>query len=290
VRSFDLFMAIKSYTTRMNSTCIITALPAESRVFIDALNLRPILDHGWRLYGNSEYLLLQTGLGKLKAAAAVSALLHTRHDIRAIINAGIAGGTTKIGDTYLAHQITDQGSCEKWYPHLPPQRIVDSIPTSAVETLDKPSTEYQPNILFDMEAAGIMSAASNYLTTEAIQFIKVVSDNDETSLGSFKPSMVTTLMQATVPIVQNIAKWLADTEHVQSQSSSTRALHDSIVATIHHTATEKHQLLRLLQQHCALMGELPDASQLLSTADASQLIKKLKTTNAGLPFVYGDAD
>lgn len=287
MRSFELLK--KSYTIRMNLICIVTALPAESRVFIDALKLKTILDHGWRLYGNSEYLLLQTGLGKLKAAAAVSALLHTRKDIRAIINAGIAGGSAKIGDTFMAHQVEDQGSGEKWYPHLPPQRIVNSIPTSAIETLDRPSDGYRSNTLFDMEAAGIMSAASSYLTTDAIQFIKVVSDTVDSPLESFKPSMVTTLMQATVPIVQSIANWLTDTGNAQSRSLSLLELHDNIVATIHHTSTEKHQLLRLLQQHCALTGAMPYAPPLLKTANASQLLRSLRTTNADLPLVYGDA-
>lgn len=273
----------------MNLICIVTALPAESRVFIDALKLKPILDHGWRLYGNSEFLLLQTGIGKLKAAAAVSALLHSRQDIAAIINAGIAGGKSNIGDTFIAHQVMDQGSGEKWYPHLPPQRIVDSIATSAIETLDRPSSNYQSNTLFDMEAAGIMSAASTYLTTDAIQFIKVVSDNAEAPLESFKPAMVTTLMQPMVPIVKNITTWFTGSENGRSRSQSILALHDKIVTTIHHTATEKHQLLRLLQQHCALTNELPDASPLLNIADASLLIKKLRTTYADLPLVYGDA-
>lgn len=273
----------------MNLICIVTALSAESRVFIDALKLKPILDHGWRLYGNSEFLLLQTGVGKLKAAAAVSALLHSRPDIGAIINAGIAGGTSNIGDTFIAHQVTDQGSGEKWYPHLPPQRIVDSIATSAIETLDRPSSDYQSNTLFDMEAAGIMSAASTYLTTDAIQFIKVISDNTKAPLESFKPAMVTTLMEPMVPIIKNLAKWLVDSENEQSRSLNILALHDKIVATVHHTATEKHQLLRLLQQHCALTNELPDASPLLNSADASLLIKTLRTTNANIPLVYGDA-
>ena len=274
----------------MNPICIITALPAESRVFIDALKLKPILDHGWRLYGNSEYLLLQTGLGKLKAAAAVGTLLHTRPDIRAIINAGIAGGNTQIGDTFLGDRVQDQGSGEKWYPHLPPQRIVDSIPTSAIETLDRPSTDYQSNTLFDMEASGIMNAACNYLTTDAIQFVKVVSDNTESPLESITPSMVTSLMQSTLPHVQSVAAWLVDSTNAQPESLSTLALHDEIIATLHHTSTQKHQLLRLLQQHCALTGYLPDTSQLLSTSNASQLIRDLRAINAELPFEYGDVN
>lgn len=274
----------------MSSICIITALPAESRVFIDALKLKPILDHGWRLYGNSEYLLLQTGIGKLKAASAVSALLHSRVNIRAIINAGIAGGTGKIGEIFLAHQVKDQGTGEKWYPHLPPQRIVDSISTSNVETLDKPSSEYQAGTLFDMEASGIISAASNYLTTDAIQFIKVISDNATSPLASFDPSTVTALMQATVPTVLNMAKWFSEANDSQVPSSITLALHDKLVASIHHTATEKHQLLRLLQQHYALTSALPDASELLSIEKGSLLINKLRNINTNLPLVYGDAN
>jgi 2-oxo-4-hydroxy-4-carboxy--5-ureidoimidazoline (OHCU) decarboxylase len=102
--------------------------------------------------------------------------------------------------------------------------------------------------------------------------------------------MVTTLMQPTVSIVLNIGKWLSETENAQSRSLSTRALHDEIIASIRHTATEKHQLLRLLQQHHALAGVLPQTSQLLNKADAPQLLKALRTANTNLPLVYGDAN
>ena len=272
----------------MNLICIITALPAESRVFIDALKLKPILDHGWRLYGNSEYLLLQTGLGKLKAAAATSALLYTRQDIRAIINAGVAGGSSNIGDSFLAHQVSDMGSGEKWYPHLPPQRIVDSIPTAAVETVDRPSEDYRSNTLFDMEAAGVMSAASHYLTTESIQFIKVISDNAESPLTSFKPAAVTELMFSTVPIVQSLSEWFVHTSTSQTDSMAIESLHKVVVDGIHHTATEKHQLLRLLQQHFALTGELPSTDDLFNANNESQLLKNLSNDNTHLPLVYGE--
>ena len=260
----------------MKFTCIITALPAESRVFIDAFKLRLILDHGWRLYGSPEHLLLQTGLGKLKAAAAVSALLHTRQDIEAIINVGIAGGTAPVGTAFLAHQISDTGSLEKWYPHLPPQRMVNSMPSLAVETLDMISTDYKPEALFDMEAAGILSAASHYLSTDATQCIKVVSDNNEAPWKTFKIATVPELLQETVSTVQDLSQWYSEKSLSSEHSLHTAALHESLIASIHHTATEKHQLLRLLQQHYALAGTLPPAPELLLATSASQLIKQLK--------------
>lgn len=249
--------------------------------------MKPILDHRWRLYGNSNTLLLQTGIGKLKAAAAVSALMHIRPDIRAIINAGIAGGNADIGDIFLAHQVHDQGSRVNWYPHLPPHNYVNTIPTSVIETVDRPSAQYQPNTLLDMEAAGVMSAASHYLTTDAIQFVKVVSDNSESSITSITSSTATSLMQATVPIVLGLKRWLTDPTAALHSAASTRALHDTITSIIHHSATEKHQLLRLLQQHVALTGSLPDTAQLLNSANSEQLIKTLRATQAIIPLVYG---
>ena len=111
----------------MSAICIITALPAESRVFIDAFNLKPILDHGWRLYGEEKYLLLQTGIGKLKAAAAVSALLHSRKDITTLINAGIAGGHLPVGKAVIANRVTDSGTGASWYPHMPPLRVLSCL-------------------------------------------------------------------------------------------------------------------------------------------------------------------
>ena len=50
--------------------------------------LRLVDDSGWRLYAREDCLLLQTGVGKLKAAAATGSLLHSRPDIVAVINAG----------------------------------------------------------------------------------------------------------------------------------------------------------------------------------------------------------
>jgi len=149
----------------MSTICIVTALPAESRAFIDAFKLKPILDYGWRLYGEEKYILLQTGMGKLKAAAAVSALLHTRKDITILINAGIAGGPLPLGSSVIASKVTDRGSGASWYPHMPPQRVMQGIDNMALETLDEPSSDYQDNKIFDMEAAGIMSTASYYLST-----------------------------------------------------------------------------------------------------------------------------
>ncbi len=271
----------------MSSICIITALPAESRVFIDALKLKPILDHGWRLYGNSEHLLLQTGLGKLKACAATSALLHHRGDISAIVNAGIAGGLAPVGTTLLGHQIVDQGSGYNGYPHLPPQRVVQAIPTTIVETLEKPSSDYRAGVVFDMEASGIMSAAATYLSSGSMQFVKVISDNSETPLEQFKPSTVTPLVELALPTVLQLLEWFAQDSHAVQHQHDIKTYAEQVASCVHHTVNDSHQLLRLLQQYRTLAGELPEYSSLSHFENATALKQHLHRAIASMPLDYG---
>lgn len=285
----ELISLVKSYTTRMSLVCIITALPAESRVFIDSLKLKPILDHGWRLYGNSEHLLLQTGMGKLKSAAATSAVLHLRNDIHAVINVGIAGGTEAIGTQQLAHSIVDQGSGFSSYPHLPPQRVVNSIPTITVETLDKPSNDYKTGVSFDMEASGIFSAASPYLSSGSVQCLKVVSDNPDRPLAEFKKDDVTALVGNTLPVMNNLLDWYARNRNHSTVEVDVQHLVSALTAKCHHSVNDKHQLSRLLFQHQALTGELPQLIELPKTQSAASLRAYLSTLIREHPLRYGDS-
>jgi len=271
----------------MSLQCIITALPAESRVFIDALKLKPILDQGWRLYGNSNCLLLQTGIGKLKAAAAVSAVLHTHPDISTIINAGIAGGDAPVGTVFLGGQICDVGSGASWYPHLPPQRIVDALPTATIHTVDQTSSDYQPGIVFDMEAAGIMSAATSYLSTDAIHFLKIVSDNPDNAFELLKPEDVVTLMKPVEPMVKHIMAWRSGMAGYQKIEVAIDEVHRHLVEAVHHTANDKHQLLRLIQQHYALTEKLPVPATLIALGKAKLIRDHLRKDMAGLAVAYG---
>jgi len=271
----------------MSAICIITALPAESRAFIDAFKLRPILDHGWRLYGEEKYLLLQTGIGKLKAAAAVSALLHARKDITTLINAGIAGGPLPLGTAVLANRVTDSGTGASWYPHMPPQRVLGGIENMALNTLDIPSSDYQHNTIFDMEAAGIMSAANYYISTDNIHFLKVISDNADSPLSDFDPRTVTQTMQALVPLTSSLAEWseLNNDQAVEWKQSLERTLED-IVSSTHHSSNDTHQLRRLLQQHVALKGDTPNIEKLVTLHNSAAIRKYLKQSLANLPLTY----
>jgi len=270
----------------VNPVCIITALPAESRVFIDALRLRHVQDCGWRLYARDHYRLLQTGLGKLKAAAATSTLLHAQPDISAIVNVGVAGGTHPTGTCLQAHKITDEGTATSWYPHLPPRRLTQGLRSTEVLTLDRMSDQYRTDAVFDMEAAGVMSAATVYLSTDAIQCVKVISDNPDSPVQAFSKRVAIAHMQHTVPHVLEMLRWYEQMEDSSIRQSEIRSLSSQITLEVRHTISEGHQLTRLLHRYRSLTDTVLDVQQLQTLNSATAVRQYLETQLSDVPLTY----
>ena len=271
----------------MSLVCIITALPAESRVFIDALKLRHVQTRGLRLYAADQYVLLQTGLGKLKAAAATGALLQSWPEITAVINTGVAGAAADIGTVHLAHQIVDAATGLQWFPHLPPQRTVNRLPTARVLTVDQPESQYLDGTVFDMEAAGIFVAASAYLSNDAMHSVKVVSDNASQPLHAFEPAQATELMQASLPVVMQLARWHWHSVQSDTAAHSMVLCCDAIQEKVRHTVSERHQLNRLVQQYLTLTGKEPDLDRLQQFSCARDVRSHLQQALQQSPLVYG---
>jgi len=270
----------------VNPVCIITALPAESRVFIDALRLRHVQDCGWRLYARDHYRLLQTGLGKLKAAAATSTLLHAQPDISAVINVGVAGGTQPTGTCLQAHKITDEGTGTSWYPHLPPKRLTPDLQCTEVLTLDRISDQYRTDTVFDMEAAGVMSAATAYLSTDAIQCVKVISDNPDSPVQSFSKQVAIEHMQHTVPPVLEMLRWYEQMENSSARQSEISSLARQITVEVRHTMSESHQLTRLLHRYNSLTNNKLDVQQLQTLKSATAVRQYLEKQLSDVPLTY----
>lgn len=161
------------------TTCLVTALSSEARPLIEHYSLSRQTLSGRPVYASEKCLLLQTGIGKLNAAAATAALLQALPDIDSIINIGIAGGTDPRSSVVLATAIADAGSGKRWYTQLPPEHCLPAALNRVVCTLDKPDSAYQDGTVFDMEAAGIFAAATQWLDSSRVHSLKVISDTPE---------------------------------------------------------------------------------------------------------------
>ncbi|NND92766.1 MAG: hypothetical protein HKN42_18065 [Granulosicoccus sp.] len=270
----------------MSLVCISTALAAESRPFIDALNLRHVHTRGIRLYAGDGFLLLQTGLGKLQAASAMAALLHSRPDVGAVLNAGVCGSAAEIGSVHLAHEVVDVATGRRWFPHLPPQRHAGQLPSCAVHTCDNVDISYRDGVLFDMEAAGIAMAASTYLSSDAIQYVKVVSDNSSATLAAFEPARASELMSACLPAVMTLCDWFRQNHLADDSARIIESCSRDILGKVRHSVSDTRQLQRLLQRHLSLAGRAPDISTLQRLGSARQVRARLQQAVQAITLRY----
>lgn len=161
---------------------IVTALDAEARILIDHYRLKKVSPLPYTLYGNEETTLLVSGIGKVNALMAVSALLGWRrpqaNDV--FLNIGVCGapGEYEIGEPLLIHQIIDTN--RRYYPDI---LYTHPLREASIVCADEPQS-IPCDFPVDMESSAVFQAASRFVKLHQMGFIKIVSDH-------FSPQNVT---------------------------------------------------------------------------------------------------
>lgn len=271
----------------MPRLCLVTALPAESRPLLDALKLKQHNARHLKLYSSDSFFLLETGVGKLNAAASIGAVLQFDKDITGIVNIGIAGGLFNYSQVLIAHHILDSATGAQWYPHLPAHPSLRQLTSASVQTVDQPSTRYLENTVFDMEAAGVYAAASSYLPGSCIHSIKIVSDNPENSIDHIDKKAVLNLFMHTLPTILPALEALR--EHTLSlqyqQPEAVSKLIEHTLCNVHHSKNDEQLLRELVQRHWNLCGRLPVLET--NNTSARNIRRSLLDTLDTLPLLYG---
>ena len=275
------------YNEQVGTLCIITALPAEAAPLVAHRSLAWQRQAGFHYADGDGISILVGGIGKLAASVSVARYCQWRGDVEAVVNIGIGGSDRTPGSVVLAHVVVDAGSGWRFHPQLPAARALPAIDTVEVVTVDRPTTDYRRDTVFDMEAAGVAAAARAFVGNHALQCLKVVSDGPDAPLDALDKSSVERLIGDQLTVVdQLIACLLADSRRTEAALlQDIDALCDAIAARIRHTATQRHQLQRRLQRIAALGGELP-APGLLSCRDARALALLLEQRLAALTLSY----
>ncbi len=162
---------------------ICTALYCEAQPFIVHLNLKKELEsYQFQIFKNKETVLIITGIGKVKAAVAVTYLLLrypvSNRDI--LINVGVCGAQDRdflVGTVYLCNKIIDRDTKKYYFPDM---LLKHPFEENSIETCSFVVEEDEVDIegkLVDMEAAGIYQAASMFLQTHQLFFLKIISDH-----------------------------------------------------------------------------------------------------------------
>ena len=267
---------------------IVTALPCEARPILDYYDLAPLQQGGhFRVYGNEDYTLIISGIGKRAAAAAcayLSALQTLQHG--AWLNIGIAGHRNHpVGDAYLAHRITDHAKQQDWYPCIifePP------CPTEHMISVDAAENSYARPALYEMEAAGFYASAIRFSPSELVHCYKIISDNASSAADRISPQQVETLIQEKLPQITNIITTL------QQLSDEHHAIHQDpyqyqyLIEKHHFTVTEKMELKQLLRRWSLFsnQSDLPDEIQHAPAAlRGNNVLKRLQEVTTALPVL-----
>ncbi len=220
---------------------IYTALPCEAKAFIEHYKLKKDLEvHAFAVYLNNDICLAVTGLGKSAMAAAV-AYTQARYTSSAhpvLVNIGIAGHQHHaLGELFLIDKITDIDSQKSYYPAL-----ITTAPCrrANLQTVSKPQLDYHASELCDMEASAFYETAVRFSSSELILCLKVISDNQDSSIAAINAKQVNALMAAHLFTIEALliqTNALADSITIPEPQ-----LFNELIQRYHFTAQQRQQL------------------------------------------------
>ncbi len=254
----------------------VCAMHCEAKPVIDYYRLQKLSGASpFDIYQGDNMTCVVSGIGKLAANAATASTAEKLkvHGSLAWINLGVAGAAnTALGSAFLVNKCIDMETETPVYPGIIGQ---PALPTRSCLTVSRPTEDFQQEHLHDMEASGFMQAALYYSSSELVQSIKVVSDNESEKTGKNR-QQTSLLIAGNMDAISQQAEQL----NALNQQQLTRQLDEkvlvSFLAEAHYSETRKHQLHQLLNY---LTNRDFDAETLLAECknqQAAQVIKRLQ--------------
>ena len=155
---------------------IIIAHLGEARAVFDLNRFEKIKNTSFLTFRKHKILIVISGQGRLRAAAAVSfAKTLCEYNLIFWLNIGSAGHRDlSIGTVVQAGKIYDQEINRSWFPSTPFKKNIASV---EINTCANPMEKYPKDVCFDMEASGFIDLAQIDSIPEQLAVIKVITDN-----------------------------------------------------------------------------------------------------------------
>ncbi len=187
------------------SIFLYVALPCEAKPLIKHFGLKKQLTFpSFAIFRNENICLTISGPGKTAMAAAVAysqALLGSSVNA-VLLNIGIAGHKTHTpGEIFCVEKITDADSNKNFYPQLTANL---PHPTQPILTVSKASDFYLEYHLHDMEASAFFETAIRFTSSELIQCLKIISDNETSGIEQINPSLVSQLISTCISSLESL--------------------------------------------------------------------------------------
>lgn len=203
-------------TTAQATTLYVVALSHEAKPLYEKLQAKLLVaKHGFKLYAveheKSDFrdaAILVTGSGSNAMSSGLTWAQQFLPKVRAFLNVGIAGhGSLPLGEIFLVSKVSDDCTGKSFYPH-PIVKKHRELPFSDLLTVAKPSDCYQADLAYDMEASAFFETGRRFLNAEAVQSIKVVSDNADSDFTQLTPQSVVELIAKQSDLIVSYAEKL----------------------------------------------------------------------------------
>ncbi|MCY4228685.1 MAG: hypothetical protein OXF20_13545 [Gammaproteobacteria bacterium] len=162
---------------------IISAYRAEAESLLDFSDF--VFDKSIRefqVFRSGQAVLGISGEGK-KQAEKLTALLISRYVLDLGVksslwfNFGVAGSGSHVpGSLVYASRVVDAETKNQWELLA---RDAGDVSVATLNTVTKPSNEYQEGMIYDMEASGILSALSSHSLARQALVLKLISDGPD---------------------------------------------------------------------------------------------------------------
>lgn len=224
------------------------ALPCEAKPIVDHFRLKKNINiHAFAVYSNDNIILTVTGIGKTAMAAglAYTQALLSPNSNPIMLNIGIAGHKNhSVGSVFVIDKITDADTERRFYPPLvykPP------CLSHSLVTVSKPRARYPHESLCDMEASAFYESATRFSTSELIQCLKIVSDNDASPAQNIQPKLVSELITERLSTIEKVLLELTALQ--KSIAEQEIPEFDSVLQHYRFSFAEQAQLKKLLSRH-----------------------------------------
>ena len=262
---------------------IFTALPCEAKPLISHFKLKKETSIApFAVYTRGSMILTVSGVGKAAMAAAVAytfALFPT-DSLAVMLNVGVAGHKDyELGALFAAEKIIDDDRRKSYYP-----AIVTDLPclTQSITTVSQAQLHYKTESLYDMEASAFYETAVRFSSSELIQSLKVISDNENNAIEQITPARVSAWIQAQVGEIEICIK------NLQAINSEHKTLmldeYPQIIQQWRFSGHEKLQLKRLLNRWKVLSKDKPLGWEQLQDFTGKQFLVYLQTRIDEQPF------
>jgi len=254
---------------------VFTALECEAKALVNFFGLKKDNSaHAFSIYKNDKIVVAVTGIGKVAMAGGVAYVLalFSNSPLPVLVNLGIAGHKTQeIGTLIVASKVIDGDSGRVFYPQL----IGGKWPeTSEIKTTAKPNTQYSQHCLNDMEASAFYETAARFSSSELIHCIKVVSDNESTTIDNIHPKKVVQWLDKHNIEIELILGSLERLSQVLEPENLIE--YKEIIASWHFTVSGKVKLKTLLRRWSILSSDSWGGCLGADFRSGKELLRKLE--------------